>query len=366
MAIKLILLGFGSVNQVLLELLIKKQKQLRSLLEEDIIIVGASDSKGAIYNKKGLNIEELLSIKKQRGSVIYYDDKNNDITLYVDALTMIKDTPSIIDYDMLIDGSPVDLKTGYPGLQCSLHALQSDKKVILANKAPLVLGYEALHKYSSNLRYSAAVCGGLPVVNLLKHDLMVGFMSNVQEIVGIFNSTSNYILCQLTENINNNAITMETALKDAQNIGIAETDPSLDINGSDTANKLCIIMNILGIKTKFDDINRSGLETVNKSMIVDALKRENKVYKMVAKGVKNDKGKWQLSVKCEKVDKNSFLGQCNSTDMCIQVETDLFDTQYYKTNEKDVVGTSSAVLRDIISLTLNEQTYSQTNILSKL
>ena len=170
----------------------------------------------------------------------------------------------------------------------------------------------------------------------------------------------------VSQDINNNKVTMETALKDAQNIGIAETDPSLDINGSDTTNKLCIIMNILGVKTKFDDITRSGLETVNKKMIVDALNKENKVYKMVAKGIKNENGKWELSVGCEKVDNNSFLGQCNSTDMCIQVETDLFDTQYYKTNEKDVVGTSSAVLRDIISLVLSDQTYSQTNIMSKL
>ena len=197
MAIKLILLGFGSVNQVLLELLIKKQQQLKSLLKKEIIIVGASDSKGAIYNEQGINIQKLLSVKKEKGSVIYYDA--DSVSLYVDALTMIKDSPQIVEYDILIDGSPVDLKTGYPGLQCSLYALQCDKKVILANKAPLVLQYDELHKYSSNLRYSAAVCGGLPVVNLLKHDLMVGYLSNVHEIIGIFNSTSNYILWQLTK-----------------------------------------------------------------------------------------------------------------------------------------------------------------------
>ena len=102
-------------------------------------------------------------------------------------------------------------------------------------------------------------------------------------------------------------------------------------------------------------------------MIINALKNENKVYKMIARATKdNNKNKWNLSVKCEKVDKNSFLGQCNSVDLCLEINTDLFDTQYYKTNEKDVVGTSSAVLRDIISLTLNDKTYNTMSIKSKM
>eukprot|EP01084_Bolivina_argentea_P093790 168630_1 len=359
--LRIVLLGFGSVNQVLLDLLIKKQLQLKALLKKDIVIVGASDSTGAIYNKNGLDIQTLLSVKKQKGSVIYYNA--NDTIQYVDTITMLKNKHKV-EYDMLIDGSPVDLKTGYPGLQCCKYALKNNKKAILANKAPLVLDFKQLHKYSENLRYSAAVCGGLPVVNILKHDLMLPYISSVSEISGIFNSTSNYILTQLTENVNNDSITVNSALKDAQNIGIAETDPTLDLNGSDTANKLCIIMNIIGFDVKFNDIRRSGIELINKQMIVDALRNGNKVYKMIARAVrkngndKNKKNEWELTVKCEKVDKNSFIGCCDSTDLCLQIETDLFDTQFYKTNEKDVVGTSAAVLRDIISLALNDQTYS--------
>ena len=233
--------------------------------------------------------------------------------------------------------------------------------MILANKAPLVLAFRDLHEYASNLRYSAAVCGGLPVVNILKHDLMAPYLSTVRELSGIFNSTSNYILTQLTQHIDDAAITMDSALREAQDIGIAETDPTLDINGSDTANKLVIIMNILGENVKFKDIERSGLEMVDKQMIVDAAKH-GRVYRMVARGRRNGQDAWRLSVKCEPVEENSFLGQCTSTDMCIQIDSDLFDTQFYKTNEKDVVGTSAAVMRDLVSLVLRDQTYSASKL----
>lgn len=256
----------------------------------------------------------------------------------------------------------MDLQTGGIGLKCSLHALQNGAKVILANKAPLVLAFQSLHENASNLRHSAAVCGGLPVVNILKHDLMAPYLSTVREISGIFNSTTNYILTQLTRHIDDSAVTMESALREAQEIGIAETDPTLDINGSDTANKLCIIMQILGEGVKFNDIDRSGLEKVNKRMIIDAAK-QGMVYRMVARGKRNDhNGGWSLSVKCETVPEKSFLGQCISTDMCIQIDSDLFDTQFYKTNEKDVVGTSAAVMRDLVSLVLQDQTYSASKL----
>ena len=225
--LRLILLGFGSVNQVLLDLLQKKEHELNCLLNNKIVIVGASDSRGAIYNNNGLNIKTLLTTKNNKKSVIYYN--GNNTILFKNSISMLEDNN--IEYDILIDGSPVDLNTGYPGLQCAKIALKNNKKVVLANKAPLVLSFKELHKneYVNNLRYSAAVCGGLPVVNLLKHDLMVPYISNVKEISGIFNSTTNYILTQITQNVNNNKITMQTALKEAQEIGVAETDPTLVI-----------------------------------------------------------------------------------------------------------------------------------------
>ena len=83
------------------------------------------------------------------------------------------------------------------------------------------------------------------------------------------------------------------------------------------------------------------------------------VHRMVARATRNERVKlgWELSVRCEEVVKHSFLGQCEGTELCVQIETDLFDTQFYKTNEKDVVGTSAAVLRDIVNLVLEERTY---------
>lgn len=98
--VKVILLGFGSVNQVLLQLFIQKKDALRSVLKQDIIIVGASDSKGAVYCKHGMHIKQLLSVKKETKSVIHYSPKS--AKLYSDALALIKD--DAVEYDILIDG----------------------------------------------------------------------------------------------------------------------------------------------------------------------------------------------------------------------------------------------------------------------
>ena len=197
----------------------------------------------------------------------------------------------------------------------------------------------------------------MPVVNLLKHDLLLPHLNRVRALCGIFNSTSNYILSQLQMSENASA-TMASALREAQEMGIAEADATLDMDGSDAANKLCIVMSICGVALRFEDVARAGLETLSKAQMREAA-RKGKVCKMVARATRNERAPlgWDVSVRCQEVDKHSFLGRCGDTDLCLQIETDLFDTHFYKTNEKDVVGTSAAVLRDIVNLALDERIY---------
>ena len=111
--------------------------------------------------------------------------------------------------------------------------------VVLANKAPLVLAFgelEAAAKAAGvELAYSATVCGALPVVNIGRRDLAA---CDIRAVAGVFNATSNSILAAMARGGD-----YADALRQAQLDGIAEADPSLDVKGWDTANKLVIIAN---------------------------------------------------------------------------------------------------------------------------
>ena len=173
--------------------------------------------------------------------------------------------------DLLLDASPVNLRTGQPGLSCVRTAIGRGMGVVLANKAPLVLAFreltEAAKAAGAGLAYSATVCGALPVVNIGRRDL-VG--CDIRGVRGIFNSTSNSILEAMSL-----GGTYAEALHQAQLDGIAEADPSLDVEGWDTANKLVIIANsILGMPATLADVQPvEGITGITAEQIVEGAAR---------------------------------------------------------------------------------------------
>ena len=167
----------------------------------------------------------------------------------------------------------------FSGLECAKIALTQGTNVVFANKAPLVLAYTELMGLAQQeprcgVEMSGAVCGGLPVVNVGRRDLHCAVFDSVE---GILNSTSNYILTRMGD-----GEAFEVALKTAQARGIAEADPSLDIQGFDTANKLVIIANaVLGYPAKLDDVAVTGIEAITPAEIA-AADAEGCVYRLVA------------------------------------------------------------------------------------
>jgi homoserine dehydrogenase len=239
-------------------------------------------------------------------------------------------------------------------------ALTVGKSAVLANKAPLVVAYDELTALASGgasgcdpderLRFSATVCGGLPVVNIGRRDMRcTGCVFS--RVEGVFNSTSNYILAEMYAGGE-----YATALARAQELGIAEADPTLDVDGFDTANKLVIIANsVLGYSCGLADVDLDGVRGVTPAMIAEA-KAGGKVYKLVATAtaVENNKPwkpvSYSLSVKPVAIPDNSFLGQVNRWEMGVVFTSDNFEVMSLKIDEPSVIPTSCAVLRDIISV----------------
>ncbi len=138
-------------------------------------------------------------------------------------------------------------------------ALQNGKAVVTANKALLAYHRYDLQKIAGDLPigYEASVAGGIPIINALK----VGLSANqIVAIKGIINGTCNYMLTKMI----NEGVEFDAILKEAQNLGYAEADPTFDIGGFDAAHKLLILASIAyGIDSKPEDILIEGIENIN-------------------------------------------------------------------------------------------------------
>ncbi len=335
--IKTVLFGLGTVNLGLLRILKAKSTQITNDHGLLFIIVGVADSSGAAVNANGYEYEELLELKRLKKQVKELDGylpgvPAETISEYVHA-------------DLLIESSSANLSTGGAGLTIARAALKKGWSVVLANKAPLVVAYDELHHlantHGGSLAFSATVCGGLPVINMLRRDLK---MTTLRSFRGILNATTNYILSEL-----DNGRSRAEAIKEAQRLGAAEADPTHDVHGHDSANKLFIIMkSFTNFTGNISDIPVEGIQHLEGSEIRRAKKEGNKIKLLAV--AESDRNEWKLSVKPVSVPSESFLGTCNGWEMGVELKTDLYESIAMKNYEADPVGTSAAVLRDAIDV----------------
>jgi homoserine dehydrogenase len=185
------------------------------------------------------------------------------------------------------------------------------------------------------------VCGGLPVINTGQRDL-IG--AEILTLRGIFNSTSNFILSEMAA-----GQTFDEALAEAQRRGIAETDPSLDVEGWDTANKLVILANsVLGIPATLQEISVTGITGIT-AQDLEKSRRRGRTIKLVAQAIREENG-YHLSVMPMELGHDEFLAQCQSWEMGIEIQTDLYGTLYQKIWEQDPLPTAAAMIRDAVHL----------------
>lgn len=339
--IRVALAGLGSVNSTLLKLLIQKQLRLEEEFNLSFDITAVSDSSGAAYTVNGFDPLTLLKIKETGGGI-------RDLQKNVAAPVNFPDVLAPSHCDLLFEATPVNLATGQPGLAYTRCALQQGVNVVLANKGPLLHHFQELTTLAKRngcaMGYSATVCGALPVINIGQRDLVA---AEIHQIRGIFNSTTNYILEQMGL-----GYSFQSALAEAQRQGIAETDPALDIDGWDTANKLVIIANsILNVETTLANVAVTGIGTVTTAQL-KALSGQGKTIKLVAVA-ERVKSAYQLTVSPTVVEQSEFLGSCNGWEMGIEFHTDIYGTLYHKSWEDTPLPTAAAMLRDAINLYRN-------------
>jgi homoserine dehydrogenase len=342
--VRLALVGLGNVGLAFLDLLSEKAAILREHYGLEFTVTGAADSSGAMLDPTGLNVAAL----RQHKTPAQPGEPRPGIASFPGGIAGLP-SPEMaerVEADLLLDASPVNLKTGQPGLDCVRTALRRGMPVVLANKGPLVLAFAELtaaaDRAGVGLAYSATVCGALPVVNIGQRDLAA---CDIRSIAGVFNSTSNSILAAMGRRES-----YEAALRRAQIDGIAEADPSLDVEGWDTANKLVIIANsVLRMPATLADVRPvTGITGITAQQVADGL-ASGRVVKLVARAEQTGTT-YRLSVQPEWLPATDFLATINGWEMGVVLDTDIMGLQQYKVDERGPVPTAAAMLRDAVRL----------------
>ncbi|WP_268767892.1 homoserine dehydrogenase [Methanosarcina sp. 1.H.T.1A.1] len=251
------ILGFGAIGQGVAEVLLMKKEYLESIGLE-VLVVAVVDSKGATVNPEGVDLADCLSRKRTGGTVA------------IDKLTGVEVIRSV-DHELVIETTPTNIVTGGAGLQNMIAAFETGKDVITSNKGPLTLKYrelmEAAKAAGSNFRFEATVGGSMPIINLA-NEVLAG--NKLRSIKGILNGTCNYILTRMLEE----RASYKDILAESMELGIAETDPTYDVEGIDTACKLVILANsIFGLDATYRDVEVTGITKITPEALEMAYER---------------------------------------------------------------------------------------------
>lgn len=260
---RLILVGIGNVGRSFLKLLDRGAEDLRELYGLNLRILAVADRGGVALSSNGLKPDEVLKVKSLKGTVAALKPYGRP---EVDVLEIFDE----IEADVLIDATPTNIVSGEPSYSIIREAFAYGVNVVTVSKGVLALGLPALKELARHkgaiLRFSGSVGGGLPILEFAK-ECALG--DRIKSIQGILNGTTNYILTRIEE-----GLSFSEALKEAQEKGYAERDPTLDVKGYDTAAKLVILANeALNLKVTLNDVKIDGIDDVDEEWVKTAPKR---------------------------------------------------------------------------------------------
>lgn len=266
----LALLGFGNVGQSLAVLLQQKEEELAADYKIGFRVTAiATGSHGAAINHDGIDLDRALEIARAGGNL----NELSAVDEILDNLDFIRKSRA----DVLFENSPVNYQTGQPAIDHIRAALEAGMHAATANKGPVVHAHRELTDLAESrgrhFFFESTVMDGAPLFTLFRSAIPAAQLNKIE---GVFNSTTNLILTRME-----NGESFEDAVRYAQDIGIAETDPSGDVDGWDSAIKTAALTTVLmGIPLKPADVEREGIRGISQEDITRA-KSLGKRWKLV-------------------------------------------------------------------------------------
>lgn len=297
---KLALIGFGNVARALARLFLRKQDSLKAQGIAFSFTGISTGRRGFAVDPNGLDILRALELVESGQSI-----NSLSIVPVANSLEVIQKSAA----DVMFENTPVNTQSGQPALDHLRLALNLGMHAITANKGPVVHGYRELTALAKSkgrqFRFESTVLGGAPVFSVFREAFPLAELSSVK---GIFNATTNIILSRMEA-----GESYEDAVQYCQSVGVAEADPTNDVDGWDAAIKVAALVTVLmGVPMTPQQVNPLGIRGITSEMIAKA-KAEGKRYKLVCSAEKAG-DKVAASVAPQLVDSSSPLyGMMNSS-----------------------------------------------------
>jgi homoserine dehydrogenase len=313
------LIGFGTVGTGVVKILQENAKVLEKRLGLPLVLKKIAD----------------VDVNRDRGV------KVNPALLTSQASEVIDD-PEISVVVELVGGLE-------PARTFILQAIERRKHIVTANKALLAVHGEEIFRAADeagvDIGFEGSVGGGIPIIRSLKEGLVA---NRIQVIFGILNGTSNYILTQMTQH----GMEFQAALKKAQELGYAEADPTLDVEGIDTAHKLSILLSLAyGIQVKLGDIYTEGISGIT-PMDIDHAQELGYHVKLLAIA-KSNGGPIEARVHPTLLPEDHLLSTVRGPFNAIFVKGDAVGSTLFYGPGAGMMPTGSAVISDLVDLGRN-------------
>jgi homoserine dehydrogenase len=307
-----------------------KTTELRENYAIDWRVMGlATRRMGWLVSRDGFDPAALLS--KQHESMI-------SATGLDDWLTQAKP-------DVVFETTSLNPESGQPAIDYLRASLLAGAHTITANKAPIVFAYDELNSLAIEkarcFYFESTALDSAPVFSLFRETLPV---SRVRGFHGIFNSTTSVIIETMEA-----GRMFEEGVKTAQQLGIAETDPSHDVDGWDATMKVCAISRVILQKPLLpDEVYRRGIRELSPAVLQNA-RTEGKPYKLIARVRVNEDGAVTASVKPEQIASSDPMGAVRGTSLAIHFELDMIPGLTIVSHRPNLQSTAYGLLADFIN-----------------
>lgn len=337
----LVLIGFGNVARRFLRLLDETADRLDFTWK----VVGiATKHHGSVIDPHGIDVARAISIVEGNQSLDPLDPEPRERS-GIDVIRQVADALADEAAEgrlVCIETTVLDIDRGEPAVSHVRAALEGQAHVVTANKGPAAFAFHELEALAESVDriffFEGAVMDGVPVFNLVRETMPA---IAIEGFRGVINSTCNFILSELERGKE-----FDQAVAEMQARGIAEADPSLDVDGWDAAAKTAALVNVLmGSATTPHQVARTGIRDVTGLDVRDALSRNRRI-RLVASATRQG-GKVRARVEPEVLDRTDPLASLEGVENALYLNTDLLGQVGIVQRAGDLTQTAYALLSDL-------------------
>lgn len=335
--------GFGRVGRALARHFAERRERLRKSFDLEANLTWVVDSHAALFAPEGIPVEELAKLKEGGASLVDAPGARAGAT---------PETLRETGVEGIVLALPTDLEHGEPGLTLVRKAIDCELDVVLADKGPALFALPELEERALRNRVSLGTSGttgcSLPSLDVLRR-WFAG--AQVDEITGILNGTSNFVLTRMRASTLPVAQALTEALAEANAQGLTEADPVLDVEGFDAAVKLVILARgLIDPRATLAQVDRHGLTQLDESLLRAQAHGSGRV-RLIARAVRGPE-RATMTVAPVLLPPDDPLFFVDGAQKAVRFVSDDLGAMTLVGGATGPTGTASALLRDLVTAAL--------------